>query len=74
MFFVDCNKLRALILARGCSIKTLADSAGLNPSTVTKMIEDEGNKPIRIKTLGKIARALNVEDAFSLTVRIPKRS
>lgn len=75
MFFVDCNKLRALSLARGCSIKTLADSAGLNPATVTKMIEGEGNnKPIRIQTLGKIAKALGVNDAFNLTVGIPKRS
>lgn len=70
MFFVDSQKLRALILACGCSIKTLADSAGLNPSTVSKMIEGEANnKPIRIQTLGKIAKALGVNDAFNLTAK-----
>ena len=68
MFLVNCDKLRRLIVACGCSFKELAEKANLNPATVAKMID--GNKPVQIQTLGKIARALNVEDAFSLTMKI----
>lgn len=59
MFEVDAAKFKAVLLQRCLSLAAVARQAGLNVITVSQMTKR--NCRVRLTTLGKIARALQIE-------------
>jgi transcriptional regulator with XRE-family HTH domain len=56
---VDGAKLRRLRTERFLSIRSLAEAAGISPTTMLRMEQNRG--PVRPVTVRKLAEALGVE-------------
>lgn len=52
------EKLKAAMIAAGVGVNTLADSAGITPCHISNLIKSDC--AVRLPTLAKIAKALNV--------------
>lgn len=60
-FCIDKERLKAET-ARSClSFRGLAKRAGLSPETVTRIYRTDGTALVNTETIGKLARALNVD-------------
>lgn len=62
---VNPNRFKELRTARGLSIRKLAEEAGVSTETIYSV--EHGKRQPSVRTLGKIARALDAEvrDFFS---------
>ena len=58
MEFLSKQKLRNAMLAKGVGVSQLAEKAGLQPLTVTKLLK--GDTPCRLPTISKLATALQI--------------
>lgn len=56
---IDSIKLELAIANKGFSVRELANICGVNEVTISKM--RKGGCKTRLKTLGKIAKALNCD-------------
>ena len=65
MEFLSKQKLRNAMLAKGVGVSQLAEKAGLQPLTVTKLLK--GDCPCRLPTISKLAKALNIPAQDLLT-------
>ncbi len=61
MLQIDRKKLELAMASKCLNFKELKDLANISNSTVTKILENK--VPLTPKTLGKIAKALNVKPA-----------
>ena len=60
-FDIDKEKLKTET-ARAClSFRGLSRRAGLSPETVTRIYRTKGKSFVNTETIGKLARALNVD-------------
>lgn len=62
---MNINHLQALIATRELTIKRLAISAGVAPSSIHRILN--GGNRVQFATIGKLARALNVDVKELLT-------
>jgi len=56
---VNPNRFKELRAARGLSIRKLAEEAGVSTETIYSL--EHGKRQPSVRTLGKIARALDAE-------------
>jgi putative transcriptional regulator len=56
---VNPNRFKELRAARGLSIRKLAEEAGVSTETIYSL--EHGRRQPSVRTLGKIARALDAE-------------
>jgi transcriptional regulator with XRE-family HTH domain len=56
---VNPNRFKELRAARGLSIRKLAEEAGVSTETIYSV--EHGKRQPSVRTLGKLARALDVE-------------
>jgi transcriptional regulator with XRE-family HTH domain len=56
---VNPNRFKELRAARGLSIRKLAEEAGVSTETIYSV--EHGKRQPSVRTLGKLARALEVE-------------
>lgn len=56
---VKAKELRRIMAAKGYTVTGLSEAAGIAPSTITGFLKHGRN--IRTDTLGKLARALDVD-------------
>lgn len=67
-FYLDVEKL---MKREGCNLTHLAEKVGINKGNLSKIAN---GRPVNIKTINKVAQALNIENANEiLTLKKVKR-
>ena len=59
MLVIDSEKVRNIMLERQLGVNEVADAAKLQTTTISHMSRFDKN--VTIKTVGKLAKALNIE-------------